>query len=51
MGWPSAPTTYHTLPVPWPLYRYAGDAAAGDTNGQGTGSVWYVVGADGQPIK
>ena len=35
----------------WPLYRYAGDAAAGDTNGQGTGSVWYVVGADGQPIK
>ena len=35
----------------WPLYRYAGDAAAGDTTGQGTGSVWYVVGADGQPIK
>ena len=35
----------------WPLYRFAGDAAAGDTNGQGSGSTWYVVGADGQPIK
>jgi predicted lipoprotein with Yx(FWY)xxD motif len=35
----------------WPLYRFAGDAAAGDTNGQGSNSVWYVVGADGQPIK
>ena len=27
----------------WPLYRYAGDAAAGDTNGQGSGGVWFVV--------
>jgi predicted lipoprotein with Yx(FWY)xxD motif len=35
----------------WLLYRFAGDAAAGDTNGQGSNSVWYVVGADGQPIK
>ena len=35
----------------WPLYRFSGDAAAGDTNGQGTASVWYVVGPDGQPIK
>jgi predicted lipoprotein with Yx(FWY)xxD motif len=35
----------------WPLYHFAGDAAAGDTNGQGSNSVWYVVGADGQPIK
>ena len=35
----------------WPLYRFAGDAAKGDTNGQGSNSVWYVVGADGQPIK
>jgi predicted lipoprotein with Yx(FWY)xxD motif len=35
----------------WPLYRFAGDSAKGDTNGQGSNSVWYVVGADGQPIK
>jgi predicted lipoprotein with Yx(FWY)xxD motif len=33
-----------------PLYRYAGDQATGDTNGQGVGDVWFVVGADGQPI-
>jgi predicted lipoprotein with Yx(FWY)xxD motif len=35
----------------WPLYRFAGDSAKGETNGQGSSSVWYVVGADGQPIK
>jgi predicted lipoprotein with Yx(FWY)xxD motif len=27
----------------WPLYRFAGDAAPGDVNGQGSGGVWYVV--------
>ncbi len=27
----------------WPLYYYAADTKAGDTNGQGFGSVWYVV--------
>lgn len=26
-----------------PLYYFAGDAAPGDTNGQGKGEVWYVV--------
>ena len=35
----------------WPLYRFSGDAAAGDTNGQGSGGVWFVVGADGKLIK
>ena len=35
----------------WPLYRFAGDAAPGDTNGQGSGGVWFVVGANGQLIK
>jgi predicted lipoprotein with Yx(FWY)xxD motif len=35
----------------WPLYRFAGDAAPGDVNGQGTGGVWFVVGADGKLIK
>lgn len=27
----------------WPLYRFAGDAAPGDVNGQGSGGVWFVV--------
>jgi predicted lipoprotein with Yx(FWY)xxD motif len=35
----------------WPLYTFAADKAAGDTNGQGVGDKWYVVGADGAPIK
>jgi hypothetical protein len=34
-----------------PLYRYAPDAAPGDTNGQGVNDVWFVVGADGVPIE
>ena len=35
----------------WPLYLFASDAAPGDTNGQGVGEVWYVVGPDGEPIE
>jgi predicted lipoprotein with Yx(FWY)xxD motif len=35
----------------WPLYYFANDAAAGDTNGQGRNDVWWVIGADGEPIK
>ena len=31
----------------WPLYRYAGDAAAGDTTGEGVGGVWFVARPDG----
>lgn len=34
----------------WPLYYFAGDAAPGDTNGQGVGDVWYLVGPDGSTI-
>lgn len=34
----------------WPLYLFAGDQAAGDTNGQGLNSKWYVIGADGKLI-
>ena len=34
----------------WPLYYFAGDKAAGDTNGQGLFSKWYVIGADGKLI-
>ena len=39
--------TYNGLP----LYFYVGDKAAGDTNGQGLSSKWYVLGSDGNPIK
>lgn len=35
----------------WPLYSFAGDAAPGDTNGQGVKDVWYVVDPAGDPIK
>jgi predicted lipoprotein with Yx(FWY)xxD motif len=35
----------------FPLYHFAADKAPGDTNGQGKGDSWYVVGADGEPIK
>jgi predicted lipoprotein with Yx(FWY)xxD motif len=35
----------------WPLYRFSGDAAPGDVNGQGSGGVWFVVGADGSLLK
>jgi predicted lipoprotein with Yx(FWY)xxD motif len=34
-----------------PLYHFAGDAKPGDTNGQGVGSVWFVLTADGQLVK
>ena len=34
----------------WPLYYFAGDSAAGDTNGQGLGTKWYVVDAAGELI-
>lgn len=33
-----------------PLYYFAGDAAAGDTNGQNVGEVWFVVSPAGEPI-
>jgi predicted lipoprotein with Yx(FWY)xxD motif len=34
-----------------PLYYFAGDTAAGDTKGQGTGGNWYVVDATGAAKK
>lgn len=30
----------------WPLYRFAGDAAPGDTTGQGSGGVWFALAPD-----
>jgi predicted lipoprotein with Yx(FWY)xxD motif len=35
----------------WPLYRFSGDAEAGETNGQGSGGVWFVVAPDGSLVK
>jgi predicted lipoprotein with Yx(FWY)xxD motif len=32
------------------LYRFTGDTAPGDTNGQGLGMVWYLVSAEGERI-
>ena len=30
----------------WPLYFFSGDNAAGETNGQGSGGSWFVIGKD-----
>jgi predicted lipoprotein with Yx(FWY)xxD motif len=35
----------------WPLYYWQNDAAAGDVTGQAVGEVWWVLGADGEPIR
>jgi len=35
----------------WPLYYFAGDAAAGDINGQGSGDVWFLAAPDGSLLK
>ena len=37
----------------WPLYRFAGDHTAGQTNGQGLdsdGGYWWAIAPDGQPL-
>ncbi len=34
----------------WPLYYFAGDAAAGATEGQGLNDVWWLVTPDGSAI-
>jgi predicted lipoprotein with Yx(FWY)xxD motif len=34
----------------WPLYRYVGDSAAGDTNGEGLGAgAWHAIAPSGKP--
>jgi predicted lipoprotein with Yx(FWY)xxD motif len=35
----------------YPLYYFATDTAAGQTNGQGVAGKWFVIGADGQLIQ
>ncbi|MER5890411.1 SCO0930 family lipoprotein [Streptomyces sp. NPDC001941] len=34
----------------WPLYTFSGDAAPGDTNGQGVGGTWYAVSPQGKLV-
>jgi predicted lipoprotein with Yx(FWY)xxD motif len=33
----------------WPLYRYTGDEASGDANGQGVDGTWFVLAPGGTP--
>jgi predicted lipoprotein with Yx(FWY)xxD motif len=35
----------------WPLYKFANDAAPGDTQGQGVGGVWFLVNAEGKKVE
>lgn len=34
-----------------PLYFFSGDQSPGETNGQGVGGIWFVISADGEPIR
>lgn len=34
-----------------PLYYYSGDSGPGDTQGEGSNGVWFVVGADGSAVE
>ena len=43
----SSQVTYNGHPV----YLYSGDEAAGDTNGQGVGGLWFAVTAEGEPAS
>ena len=35
----------------WPLYYFGGDAAPGDTNGQGLSDVWWLVSPTGDQMS
>jgi predicted lipoprotein with Yx(FWY)xxD motif len=35
----------------WPLYYWVADNAPGDVNGQGVQDVWWVLTADGTPVR
>jgi predicted lipoprotein with Yx(FWY)xxD motif len=43
----SAQVTYKGMP----LYHFSGDQQPGDTNGQGVGGVWFVVGSNGALVR
>ena len=46
LGMVSGQVTYNGHP----LYHYSGDAAAGQTNGEGVAAIWYVVNVAGDPV-
>ncbi|WP_051969707.1 hypothetical protein [Kitasatospora azatica] len=35
----------------WPLYRFAGDSAAGQLNGQGVGGTWFASTPEGKKAQ
>ena len=35
----------------WPLYHYASDTEPGDATGQAANDVWWVLAADGSPVR
>ncbi len=43
--------TFQLVAGKWPLYYFEGDAAPGDTNGQGAGDVWFAVAPDAKLVK
>jgi predicted lipoprotein with Yx(FWY)xxD motif len=34
----------------WPIYRFSGDSAPGDLNGQGVGGTWFAVSPQGEKV-
>jgi predicted lipoprotein with Yx(FWY)xxD motif len=43
--------THQLVAGQWPLYTFSGDSRPGDVNGQGSGGVWFAVGANDKLIK
>jgi predicted lipoprotein with Yx(FWY)xxD motif len=35
----------------WPLYRFVGDKAPGEANGEGVQSTWHAIAPDGRPVS
>lgn len=35
----------------WPLYYFASDESPGDANGQGVNDIWWVLDAEGVPVR
>jgi predicted lipoprotein with Yx(FWY)xxD motif len=43
--------TFQLVAGSWPLYTFSGDSAPGDTNGQGSGDVWFAASPSGELIQ
>lgn len=35
----------------WPLYRFVGDKAPGEANGEGVQGTWHAIAPDGRPVS